>query len=141
MSGRILSSIKYILAQAVVLSLWINDWRMTGDSGWTGEDTFLGAIIFVFIFAVIPAIIVGLIDGLVGGREEGWIARPSLIVLLFILAVWVSMYGGVCIRLEDFFAQYNRPPSIDIYLSCLVAMELVLAIEIGVAILVRWLRR
>lgn len=135
-------TIRYVLAQAFILAFWLNDWRVGGTEGPPGGAPISGTVLFTMIFAAIPAIVVGLIDGLFGGVREGWIVRLLLTALLLIFTYWVVIYGGISMYLEDAFGQTGRQaPSLQSRIGGLVAMEVALALEIGIASLVRRLRR
>jgi hypothetical protein len=129
---------RYLIAQAVILIWWALDWAILGTPDYVvgGAHGFVVSVVHSLIvlfapFTLLVAVVVGLFDGL-SDRDYEIFAR----MLVGGLAVLVSFLG---LGLPELLQPGTTP--LDLRIALLVAMELIMLVEWGMAALVRLGRR
>lgn len=129
---------RYLIAQALILVWWILDWVILGtpDYAARGAHGFVVSVVHSLIVLFAPytlfmAVVVGLFDG-IANRDDEFVAT----MVVGGLAVLVSFLG---LGLPELLQPGETP--VDLRLALLVAIELLMLIEWGIAALVRLGRR
>lgn len=127
---------RYVLAQAVILVLWAQDWR-SGVAGIYPDRILLPEALIVSFLGMPAALAVGVVDGSVGGwrrnaRERAGVAvLVTLLVLL--LAAWITAAGLLSIYVN--LASSTQEPPVMVRVFVLFVVELVFAVEVITAYL------
>jgi hypothetical protein len=132
--------LRYIIAQVVILILWVLDWLVRGASSSPRPllDALLGTFLILFVIVGIPAIAVALTDGFAGRRQEGIVRQVLLSILVVGLAALVVRVSIGTLGFEDLWGVtgYDRP-SISARIQSLISVEIVFLLE---WIIAAWIR-
>jgi hypothetical protein len=130
---------RYLVAQSVILAWWALDWAILGTPGGnTSPDSngFVVSVVHSLIvlfapFTLLVAVVVGIFDGLAEGDDE--IGATALVGGLAALIAFLGL------GLPELLQPAKTP--VELRVTLLIAIELLMLVEWGVATLVRLGRR
>lgn len=133
---RLVPAAGYVGAQVILVIAWIRWLKTIG----VGEPLLKidGLINFLIVALAtwIPAAFLGILDGI--ARVLNYLVLRILIAILLILftGYWITMMGHMSLDTTDFYGRQSDVPSLQEYVGVLIGMELALALEwvIGVII-------